>query len=121
MSKKKPSVGQVLFSLNIGNAARYCEQKLTRKIVVSVGNKYFNVRDEGDNSGWSEVSYHIDGWSVKTGYSANSALYETEQEWEDERDAKSLGGVIYAAFPYGQNVKKVSLDNLRKIVELIGD
>lgn len=41
MSKPTPQVGQTLYSLNIGNAARNCEQKLKPVIVRKVGRKYF--------------------------------------------------------------------------------
>ena len=50
--KTKPVVGQVLYSLNVGNAARNCGQVLTPVTVVSVGRKYFKVKKDVNAPKW---------------------------------------------------------------------
>lgn len=42
MNREKPKVGDVLYSLSIGNASRFTEQKLTQVKVTKVGRKYFH-------------------------------------------------------------------------------
>ncbi len=54
----KPAVGQVLYSLNVGNAARGRERVLTPVVVIKVGRKYFTCRPEGKDS-WADVQYHL--------------------------------------------------------------
>jgi hypothetical protein len=117
--KTKPVVGQLVFSLNVGNAARNREKKLTRKIVVSVGRKYFTARCEDDTSGWTDCRFEIETWSEKTNYSADEILYASEQEWNDEKESESILRIVCESFKHGMNTKKVSLDNLRKIAYLI--
>ena len=113
--RKKPEVGQTLYSLNIGNAARRCEQVLTPVKVCKVGRKYFTV-GEGR---WREVQYYLHDWSEKTDYCANSRLYETEQEYFDEKECSKLSDYIYEHFEYRRNVKNISLESLRKIRDII--
>lgn len=115
--KPIPKVGQRLFSLNVGNAARRVPQVLTPVIVTKVGRKYFTVkRDEQYAFG---TEFWIEDWRQKTEYSNDHALYETEQEWLDEKETFSLLDDIRKAFDYGMG-RTIPLENLRKIAELAG-
>ena len=114
----KPTVGMKLFSLNIGNAARRREQVLTPVVVTKVGRKYFTVEEVGQYP--FEHTYNIEDWSEKTDYIASSALYESEQEWVDEKEIRRLSGQISEAFKYGNNSKNLSLETLRMIASAIG-
>lgn len=115
--KRKPIIGETLYSLNVGNkAGRGREQKLTPMIVHSVGRKYFTLK-QGD---WNIfVEFHIDAWRQKTEYCEDHKLYETEQEWLDEEESKKYCKVIYESFPYGMNSRNLSLRNLREICDII--
>ena len=113
--KTKPYVGMKLFSLNVGNAARDVEKKLTPVHVVKVGRKYFTTRKDGFDSAWADVEYNLEDWQEKTEYSANSFLYETEQEWLDEKESTKICDEIYAAFQYGKNGRYLPLESLRII------
>lgn len=118
MKRNTPKVGDKLFSLNIGNAARNREQKLTPVIVTKVGRKYFTARESGRE--WSYSQYHIDTWREKTEYCCNSVLYETEQEWLDEKESDEICRYIFDSFQYGKNQKKLSIGALRTIQRIIG-
>lgn len=59
--RKKPEVGQVVYSLNVGNAARNREQVLTPLKVTKVGRKYFTALEDGYPDHLS-VQFHIDSW-----------------------------------------------------------
>lgn len=115
--KRKPQIGETLYSLNIGSAAgRGREQKLTPMIVHSVGRKYFTLK----HLDWNRfVEFHIDTWRQKTEFCEDHQLYETEQQWLDEKEARSICQTICNSFEYGYNVKKLSLTDLRKINEII--
>ena len=112
---RKPEVGQTLYSLNIGNAARNVEKVLTPVLVEKVGNKYFTVRIRS-----RAVQYHISNWLEKTEYCANSKLYETESEWFNEKETSEL---INKARQYfgGYGKPNMSLSGLRKISEIIDE
>jgi len=87
--KPKPVVGQILYSLNVGNAARNCPQVLTPVKVTKVGRKYFECN--AVNGYPREVKFHLDTWREEAGgYCARNHLYETEQEWFDERDRQII-------------------------------
>lgn len=82
--RPKPFVGQILYSLNINNAARNGEQKLTPVTVTKIGRKYFECARQ---DGGAKVEYHLDTWAenIGNGPCRNSELYETVDEWEREK------------------------------------
>lgn len=114
MSKKrKPILGETLFSLNVGNAAgRGIEQKLTPVIVTSVGRKYFSCSISANH--WHTTKYHINDWRECTEYIASSALYETETEYMEEKERGSLLDALRQKFnQWGES--SLTLDQLRRI------
>uniref|UniRef100_A0A6M3J5B1 Uncharacterized protein n=1 Tax=viral metagenome TaxID=1070528 RepID=A0A6M3J5B1_9ZZZZ len=115
---EKPEVGQILYSLNVGNAARRSEQNLTPVEVVKVGRKYFTCKPEG-GSRYSETQYHLDDWTEKSDYSVNSVLFTSPQEWEDEKESIQICKKIWKAFEYGKNVEKLSISDLRLIENVL--
>ena len=115
--KGKPVVGQTLYSLNVGDEARGCEQKLTEVTVRKVGRKYFTCVESGYHHG---KEYHIDGWREKTNYGIGSVLYESKQAWEDDKESSIICKEIYSSFEYGRNNDNVSLENLRLISGMLG-
>ena len=113
--KRKPIVGETLFSLNIGNAARRgTPQILTPVIVTKVGNKYFFA---GRTANFQR-QYHLDTWLEKSDFCADSKLYASEQEWEDEKEQAELCNTIEGWFKYG-NLMNVKLDVLREFVKKV--
>ena len=115
---KKPEVGQTLYSLNVGNAARRRPQILTPVVVTKVGRKYFTCKPEVGNK-WQEVQYHLDGWYEKTDCIPDSVLYINPQEWEDVNETNRICNMIGNAFRYGHNKSKLSLQQLRAIEQVI--
>ncbi len=114
--KRKPKVGETLYSLNVGNAAHHREQKLTEVEVLSVGRKYFTCRPK--DSKWSATQFHIDTWRQKTEYSSDECLYETPQEWEDDKEHVALADKIGRLFKvYGRC--ELTLEQLRAIDKII--
>lgn len=115
--RDKPKVGQILYSLNIGNAARHTESKLTQVEVTKVGRKYFTCKR--DKTAYWGTHYHIDTWHERSNTIGNSRLYETPQEWEDEKEATKICKRISDAFEYGYNRQNVVLSDLREIERII--
>lgn len=118
--KPKPTVGQTLFSLNIGNAARRgCEQVLTPVVVFSVGRKYFTACKPGNEQyAHLQTKYHLDSWDEVTHYSPNSHLYAAAQDWHDEKEATELHDRIRKAFNTWNRVK-LPLASLRQIASFL--
>ncbi|MCP4365437.1 MAG: hypothetical protein GY800_09095 [Planctomycetes bacterium] len=106
----KPKVGDVLYSLNV------CEQKLTPVNVVKVGRKYFYCRPYGSRF---DTAYHIENWKEKSGYPIHSILYASKQAWEEKKESSEICSFISNAFQYGRNRAKLSLDDLRKIKDIM--
>jgi len=115
--KRKPIIGETLYSLNVGNAVgRGREQKLIPMIVHAVGRKYFTLKPPG----WNRfVEFHLHSWRQKTEYSEDHRLYETEQQWLDDKETTTICQTIRNSFEYGHNVKKLPLTDLRTINEII--
>jgi hypothetical protein len=107
--REKPEVGQTLYSLNVGNAARRDPQKLTPVVVSAVGRKYFTV-GEGNIA----EQYHIDGWRQKTEFSVDSVLYATEQQWLEENEANQTYSKIKKLFDPWRN-QGISIEKLRAV------
>jgi len=114
--KTKPTVGQKLYSLNIGNAARNREQILTPVIVRKVGRKYFSASSEASPTLITE--YTLEAWEEKTEYCRNSRLFENPQEWLDEKEATDITAAIRKAFDV-YNRPAFDLETLRKIAAII--
>ncbi len=112
--RAKPKVGQKLFSLNIGDRARRQPQVLTPVVVTKVGRKYFTVANEQHQA--LQQEYHLENWRecYECG-SACSCLYESEQEWLDEKEARRICGTLGEVFCYGANKAGLSLKALRQI------
>ena len=108
-----PIVGQQLFMLNVGNAARHTPQTLRPVTVTKVGRLYFTVCHDT----WT-TQFSIDGWQQKTDYSVDYALYTSEQQWADEKESAKICEDIEKLFRYGHN-PNLSIAVLRKISELI--
>ncbi len=112
---KKPEVGQMMYAVNIGNNARYQEQKARRVQVISVGRKYVKaIPPELSAHPHMAVEYHIDTGFEKTEYSVRWKLYESEQAWADEKEAKEISEKIGKLFSrFGK--PPVSLEALRAV------
>ncbi len=114
--RKKVVIGQKLYSLNINNAARGVEQKLTEVTVVKVGRKYFTV--QVSNQSFARAQYHIDTWREVTDYTPDHQLFETVQEYEDSIERTRLRNTIRKIFG-GFGANSLPLDSLRKIDAII--
>ena len=110
----KPKVGDIIYSLNVGNAARNREQKLTPVTVSKVGRKYFYIK-----VGWRMMKYCLDSWSESCDYSVTTKLYKTEQQWLDESEIGKTCKFIYESFEWSKNKSNLSLDALREIRRII--
>lgn len=118
--KRKPIIGEILYDLNIGNAAgRRRAQILTPVEVKSVGRKYFTCTPiEGRYH--PETTYKIEDWQQKTEYCKDHKLYETTQEWDNEKEVGQIHAALRKEFNhYGQC--RLPLETLRAIKSLVAD
>ena len=85
-------------------------------MVKKVGRKYFKAGQDGNN--WSDREYSIDSWEESSNYFPTSMLYETEQEWLDEKEKAELFVLIRNRFGWGAE-KKITLEKLRAIKKIL--
>lgn len=116
--RPKPSVGDTLYSLNVGNASRHCEPVLTPVTVLKVGRSYFTCAPVGSTFPYQQGQYHLDDWREKTEYSANSRLYASQQEREEELEAIKHADLIKKTFDAWTG-RKLPLIALRQIAAII--
>jgi len=109
--KEKPKVGQIVYSLNIGNMARNVKQKLTSITVTKVGRIYFSC----DN----RRQYYIKSWGEDTIYCQDSQLYESETEWKEEKESTKIIDFIQHSFRYDNNRNRLPIEELRQIEFII--
>ena len=117
MKRRKPVVGETLYSLNVGTAAWHgIKQELTPVVVVSVGRKYFKAAERRMIN--RPTTYHLDRWGQKTDYAPDSLLYESTQEWEDEKEVNAIVRKVEERFRIGR-VHGVPLCYLRQIQAIL--
>jgi len=114
--KPKPTLGQQVFSLNIGNNARRVPQVLSPATVSKVGRKYFSVKLQGPYP--REREYHIENWRERTEYSPVTSLYASEQEYADEKETAMIWGQLRHVFSM-YNATGFDLPRLRKIIAIV--
>ena len=110
---EKPEVGQIVYSLNTGNAARNGKRVLTPFVVKKVGRKYFTC-GKVDCPGHMDKRYLLSTWEEDTHYSTESILYRNPQEWEDEKSIVFLRNYIKERMN-----KFISLESLREIEQIL--
>ncbi len=115
--RTKPKVGQIVFSLNVGNAARNQPSVLTPMTVTFVGRKYFTVKEDGNGS-WAETKHLIENWRQVTNHSCDSVLFESRKEYEEVSEARQICERLNALFPYsnGSNPSGLTLAQLRDML-----
>lgn len=117
----KPKVGDKFFLVDIGNRARFAAKQRYCE-VTKVGRKYFTVTYSEWTQGGSEykieVEFIIETFRQRTEYSAGYALYESEQEWNDEIEKIKLARGIAQAFQYS-NYKSLTLAQLREVGKIL--
>jgi hypothetical protein len=118
MNKPNPIVGQTLYSLNVGNAARYREHVLAAVVVTKVGRKYFTAQPDGKS--YEARDYRLGSWRQKTEYSADSELYTDPKEWEDEKEALEISKRIRREFDHFSKPTQ-TLDQLRRIAAILDE
>ncbi len=115
--KPKPYFGQTLYMLNVGNNCRYKPQVLTPVVVSSVGRKYFSVKVSPND--YFETQFKIDNWREHTHYSPDWSLYESEAQFEAEKETGKLRDRMRQEFDhFGWNI---SLTKLRKIAAILDE
>lgn len=116
--KRKPVLGEIIYDLNIGNAARNRESKLTPVIVCNIGRKYFKCSPED----WPEnlVMYNIEDWSEKSEYAPNHKLYETRKEYDEENETRFIAERMRTIFSKWGKCE-IPLEKLRAINEILID
>ena len=113
--KTNPVVGQKLFRLNIGKNARNRLKVLEPVTVVKVARKYFTVKT---NCGF-EIEHLLDDWREKSEYSPDYMLYESEEDWINEKRSAEICKIICKAFEYGLNRNKLSVGTLENVLHQI--
>ena len=114
-------VGDKVYLLPSGNATRHIKDSLVNHIIeteiVSIGRKYVTV------SFWNGMKFKLDetcrgGYAEKTEYSCDYYMYESKQEILDMLETNELNSKIKSYFSIDTR-KKLSLEQLRKIIEII--
>ncbi len=113
--KTKPVIGQIVYAVNVGNAARHRKQSITEMTVLKVGRKYFECKEPARHF---SQQFSIDGWHQNHGgSSANTELYESPQEWADEKEHYRLSTQLRDLFSrYGKC--PLTLDQLKRITDI---
>lgn len=93
----KPVVGQQLFSLNIGNEARFKTQVLTPVVVKRVGRLYFYAGKIGGIE-HNDVQYRLNDWREHHSYSQCSKLFTSELAWAEHKEAVALKDKLRETF-----------------------
>lgn len=118
-SRRRPVVGETLYSLNVGNASRRTPQVLTPVEVVSVGRRYFSCSEPRYlDSEHMWTVFRLDTWQQKTDYTPDEALYESEQEYLDEKEGAEISKVVNDRFKmWNPNLPIEALRQIKAILD----
>lgn len=119
---KRIKVGEKCYLKAQGNEERRhrgksIEEWIYEVEITKVGRKYFTVK-----KGWEEIKYDINNLEEVTNYCSNWKFYFDKQEIINDMEIKKIERVIEARFSkYGDNSSKLSLDQLRRIMNIIDE
>lgn len=110
MKTRKPSVGETLYMLNVGDRAGGVEQVLRPVIVIRVGRKYFTVCEpEYEGKDWMHERFYIDSWRHDAGgYAPCWALYESAVDFEREKQRADVRKYLSGLFDWNGDWNKLS-------------
>lgn len=111
---KEPVIGQIMYRLNINNAARGREQELTEVKVIEVKRKYFTVSAE--ICPFTSI-HHLEGGYEKSDYSPDYEIYESAEKWHEKKECKVIGMAISNSFNFGNS--RFSYDQLKKVESIL--
>lgn len=114
----KPTVGETLYRQTLKSYSRNLpdnEEEVVQCEVVSVGRKYFTVRDLGSKF---ERSFDIEYWLEKSEYSSDSVLYSTKQEYLDAQEYTQLEKNIRDLL-HKNGLSKLSIEQIREINKIL--
>ncbi len=115
--KPKPTVGQTLFILNVGdNCSKYRPQELSLATVVSVGRKYFAVRRKDFEI---DIKFRLSDFGQETWHSVGWKIYESEQGCHDEKEQSSIHERMRKVFDFYS--RPLTLTKLRKIAAILDE
>lgn len=115
--RAKPEVGQVVYGKRLHRWSRL-DKELAPLEVKKVGRKYFYVGAKNCRE-WEITKHHIDNWHQASNYTAEIALYSSEQEYMDETRADKLRGEIARYFSkHGR--RGLSLRQCEEIAHTLG-
>ena len=116
MKKKTVAVGQTVYSLPIGNAARRGTQELTPHIVTKVGRKYFYYEQYS-----RDVKISLEDFCEYTGeYTSSAKVYLSEQEWADEKVATKLLEEVRRKVAM-RVTADLSIEQLNRVLGILGE
>lgn len=116
--KPKPIVGQTLFSLNVGSAARNREQVLTPTIVTKVGRKFFRCCPPDQPHG---TDYHLDTWEEKTEYTTTSVLFSSPKEFGETKRRIEIADELREIFCFHGFARSLPLQSLEQILQIVNN
>lgn len=114
--RREPVLGETLFQLNFWRVSRREEPEMKPVIVTKIGRKYFTVQPAGEE--WLRREFFLDTWREKTNHSGHVFLYESKQQWADEKESEALTLKFERLFSSRPNL---NLDQLKRIGAIIDE
>lgn len=111
----KLEVGQVIWTLNVGNAARRCGQELTERVITKVGRKYFYIEVFR-----RKVKFEIETLEECSDYTSDYKVYINKQDYFNEIKKRELLTGIRGILTPQFGVSKVSLDTVISVAKILG-
>jgi hypothetical protein len=120
-NKDKLSVGLKVYLKPVNNAARYGDKELREQVIKKIGKKYFFVGTEESNNERFWHKFDIEELNEVTNYSADWQFYFTKQDYLDDIEFNNLSNEIRGKFGSYGRLDDLTLDQLRRIKEIINE
>lgn len=116
----KLTAGQTIYLKPVGNRARGMDDdniinSVKIATVDKVGRKYFTIKE------YTRLKFHLDKMHDGFDYSPTFHAYISKQDIVDELECKHLYDSIKDVFIYYFNSRNLSLDQLRRIRQIIDE
>lgn len=115
----KPKVGDSLYLVDVGNRARRGLGKQRPCVVSKIGRKYFYVTCQESPSYEVIIPFDLIDWREKSDYSAQYALFESKEDYEELAVKNAWMNKLSSTFQYSSGAK-FTLAQLTEVGALLG-
>lgn len=115
--------GKTIYLKPWGNFSRYFQNNTTEAVVEKVARKYVHMNVRGFGSTKYKIPtnpHHPNSLTSVSDCNSGFTYFESEQKLRDNEEHIELAYMLSSEFSYIKDWRKVPLETLRKVADLLG-